>query len=135
MNDIPDQESGRPSIRSYRDLTVWQDAMDLVVQIYSLTKSLPDDERFGLTSQLRRAAVSIPSNIAEGWGRNRTGEYIQHLRYASGSLREVETQLLIANRVGFLSEDEVSPALKSCDEISRMLRALIRSLEKSDRRT
>ncbi len=105
--------------------------MDLVVDVYSLTRGLPADERFGLTSQLRRASVSIPSNIAEGWGRNRTGEYVQHLRYSSGSLREVETQLLITCRVGYLNETVVDPALKSCDQISRMLRALIHSLEKA----
>ena len=130
MDEEQKQENVNPHIRSYRDLIVWQKAMDLVVDVYTLTRGLPTDERFGLTSQLRRASISIPSNIAEGWGRNRTGEYVQHLRYSSGSLREVETQLLITCRVGYLDEKVVDPALKSCDEVSRMLRALIRSLEK-----
>ena len=129
MTEKKNHDEGSSRIRSYRDLTVWQQAMDLVVDVYSLTRGLPADERFGLPSQLRRASVSIPSNIAEGWGRNRTGEYVQHLRYSSGSLREVETQLLITCRVGYLNETVVDPALKSCDQISRMLRALIHSLE------
>jgi len=98
-------------INSYKDLEVWQRGMDLVDQVYDLSASFPDQERFGLTAQVRRAAVSIPSNIAEGWGRNSRGADFSHLDIARGSLFEIETQALIAQRRGFVPDDEIEPSL------------------------
>jgi four helix bundle protein len=103
--------------------------MDLSVSCYQLTKSFPKDELFGLTSQIRRASVSIPANIAEGYGRENTGSYIQFLRIAQGSLKELETHLLLIIRVGLSTEAIVLPLLNQADDIGKMLRALIRSLE------
>src|SRR5258708_1498266 len=94
------------AIKSYRDLETWQTAMGLVAQIYRVTKIFPKDELYSLTSQLRRAAVSVPSNIAEGQGRDSTKEFLHHLSIAHGSLCEVETQLLIAQRLEYLSGEE-----------------------------
>lgn len=88
-------------VRNYTDLIAWQKAMDFVHRVYALTSGFPGDERFGLTSQLRRAAVSIPSNIAEGEGRETPGDFIRFLAIAHGSLREVETQLRISQRLGY----------------------------------
>ncbi len=90
------------TLKSYRDLEVWSKSIDLVAQIYRASKAFPPDERFGLTSQVRRAAVSVPSNIAEGAARTTTGEYLQGLSVASGSLAEVETQIIVANRLEML---------------------------------
>jgi four helix bundle protein len=87
---------------SFRDLRVWRSAMEFVVQVYRVTRAFPADERFGLTSQLRRAAVSVPSNIAEGHGRATVGEWLQFLGHARGSVFEVETQLLVAYRLGYV---------------------------------
>ena len=95
------------TIQTYRDLTVWQKSMDLVAEIYRLTKLFPQEELFGLTSQIRRAAVSVPANIAEGYGRIHRKEYLHHLSIARGSLMEVETHLQIAVRLTFLERDQV----------------------------
>src|SRR5690606_10037994 len=135
MGDRPNRPEGNDRIRSYRDLAVWQEAMGLVAEVYAMTRRFPDDERFGLSAQLRRAAVSIPSNVAEGWGRGRTNEYIRHLRSqhrrcAHASLREAETQALIAERVGCLDAASAHPVLDHADRLSRMLRGLIRSLRR-----
>lgn len=119
---------GGQSIQSYRDLRVWQGGMSLVEAVYRLTGSFPPDERFGLTSQMRRAAVSVPSNIAEGWGRASRGEYLQFLRYAQGSLREVETQWLIAARLGFARPDDVVTLEAQAQVLGRQLIALTRAL-------
>jgi four helix bundle protein len=118
------------SIQSYRDLRVWQEEMTLAELIYRLTKQFPKDELFGLTSQMRRASVSIPANIAEGYGRESTGAYVQFLRVSQGSLKELETHVLLANRVGILSEPATANLLSLAESIGKMLRALIRSLEK-----
>tara|TARA_R110002050_G_scaffold204327_4_gene339828 strand:- start:29514 stop:29801 length:288 start_codon:yes stop_codon:yes gene_type:complete len=91
---------------THKDLEVWKRSIDLVVLIYDLTKMFPDDEKFGLTSQMRRAAVSIPSNISEGAGRSSTKEFIRFLDIATGSLSELETQLIIVNRLGFIEKRE-----------------------------
>ncbi len=112
----------------YDELVVWQKAMVLVTEIYKVTTTFPSDERFGLTSQLRRAAVSIPSNIAEGHGRKSTGAYINHLSIAHGSLMEVETQLQISVRLDFINENAMSTLLVQTQEIGKMLNGLIRSL-------
>ncbi len=112
--------------KDFRDLIVWQKAMKMVTAIYRATQSFPDDERYGLTSQLRRAAVSVPSNIAEGQGRLTKGEFRQFLGNAKGSLSEVETQLLIARNLGYLSNPE--PLLDQTSDVARLLNGLLRSL-------
>ena len=118
-------------IKSYQDLDVWRVAMDLVEQCYKLTTTFPRDEAFGMTSQIRRASVSVPANIAEGFGRDQSGSYVQFLRIAQGSARELETHLLIAGRVGLASATEVQLPKQSCERVSKMLRAYIRSIQAS----
>ena len=117
--------------RNYRDLIGWQKAMDLVEMVYEMTNNFPSDERFGLTSQLRRAVVSVPSNIAEGQGRNSGNEFKRVLNIAHGSLREVETQLLIAGRLKYLTESNVQQALQLCEETGRIINGLINSLKRN----
>jgi four helix bundle protein len=112
----------------YSELVVWQKAMDLVTEIYQVTATFPSEERFGLCSQARRAAVSIPSNIAEGHGRKATGAYLNHLSIAYGSLMELETQTQIAVRLSFITEDNASALLKQMDEIGKMFTGLKNSL-------
>ena len=121
MNDQP--------INSYRDLRVWQDAMTLAEACYRLTREFPRDELFGLTSQIRRAVGSVPANIAEGHGRENTGSFVQYLRISQGSLKELETHLLLAERVGILPVLDLQPVLAQCESLGKMLRALIRSLQ------
>jgi four helix bundle protein len=116
-------------INSYRDLRVWQDAMALAETCYRLTAQFPRDELFGLTSQVRRAAASISANIAEGHGRENTGSFIQSLRVSQGSLRELETHLIFAGRVGILARPDLEPVLSRSESLGKMLRALIRSLQ------
>ncbi len=116
-------------INSYQDLRVWQHSIALAEDRYRLTKTFPRDEAFGLTSQIRRAATSISANIAEGYGRENTGSFIQFLRIAQGSLKELETLLLIAQRVNVAAGTSVAPLLVRCGALGRMLRALIRSLQ------
>ncbi|WP_412062148.1 four helix bundle protein [Rubrivirga sp. IMCC45206] len=117
-------------VDAYTDLKVWQAAMALADAIYDCTARFPKHETFGLASQLRRAAVSIPSNIAEGWGRGQTKEYLQFLRYSRGSLYEVETQIRIAGRREYVDAEEVRQILRDTDEISRMLAGLSKSLRR-----
>jgi len=112
----------------YRDLVAWQKAMELVAKIYLATTSLPQDERFGLMSQLRRAAVSIPSALAEGHARSSTREFVRYISIAMGSLAELETQLLICTRLDLMAEEAVRSLLNLCDEQSRILHGLRRSL-------
>ena len=116
------------TLSSYRDLLVWQKSLDLVERVYRLTQRLPQTEIYGLSSQMRRAAVSIPSNIAEGQSRNSTGEFLQALGVAKGSLAELETQLLITTRLTYLAEGDVAATLALCEEISKMLNGLMKSL-------
>jgi four helix bundle protein len=118
------------AVQSYRELLVWQKAMDLVTLVYDTSKAFPVDERFGLTSQIRRAAVSIPSNIAEGQGRMSTAEFIHHLSYSRGSTMELQTQAEIATRLQFIDRSKSERILTACDEIGRMLNGLISSLER-----
>ena len=118
------------SVESYQDLDVWQRAMALAEQAYVLTKGFPREEQFGMASQIRRAASSIPANIAEGWARGRTTKFLQFLRVAMGSLRELETHLLLSQRVGLASAEEIRPLLDSVEILSRQLLALQRSLQK-----
>jgi four helix bundle protein len=116
-------------IKSYRDLVAWQEAMDLAVSVYTLTRAWPKEELYGLTSQARRAAVSVAANIAEGYGRENLGSYVHFLRMAQGSLKEAETHLLIAQRVGIAADDVVTAGLGQADKVGRVLRGLIRKLE------
>ena len=117
------------AIQSYRDLQVGQRAMDLAVTTYKLTADYPRDELYGLVSQSRRAATSIAANIAEGYGRSSKPAYLNFLRIAQGSLKELETHVLLAARLGLISEDSMEPALAQADELGRMLRGLIVKLE------
>jgi four helix bundle protein len=116
--------------RSYRDLVAWQRAMDLVTATYRATAGFPKDELFGLTSQLRRAAVSIPSNIAEGQGRLSEKEFRYFLGQARGSLMEVETQLHIAENLGYLEREQTALLLQSCGEVGRILNGLLASVSR-----
>lgn len=120
------------AIESYRDLRVWREAMLLAEECYRFTKCFPKDELFGLTSQIRRAGASVPANIAEGYGRDNLGNYIQFLRIAQGSCKEIETHALLAQRV---LEDVDSPdqLLQQCALVGKMIRGLIRSLQASER--
>ena len=117
------------SINSFEDLEVWQMAMTLAEECYRLTARFPKEEVYGLTSQMRRASVSIPSNIAEGHGRESTGSFIQHLRIAQGSLKELQTQLLLSTRLGLASKSDLEPLLTKCERIGKMTRSLIRKLQ------
>ena len=117
-------------IESYRDLRVWQAGMCLAKACYLLTRRFPREELFGLTSQIRRAASSIPANIAEGNGRENTGDYIQFLRIAQGSLKELETHLLLSQEVDVTEKEEISPLLAEATALGKMLRSLIRSLQR-----
>jgi four helix bundle protein len=115
-------------ISSYKDLLVWQRGMDLVETVYRVTAKLPVNEQFGLIAQMRRLAVSVPSNVAEGYGRQATGEYRHHLLFSRGSLLELETQLLLCVRLSYLSSNHSEPLLKEIAEISKMLGSLISKL-------
>ena len=116
------------SVRNYSDLIAWQKAMDLVEGIYAATKQFPKEELYGLTSQVRRAAVSIPSNIAEGQGRKSTSEFLHYLSIAYGSLRAVETQILIAGRLLYLKQEDVNRLLESSAEVGRLINGLSNSI-------
>ena len=118
------------NFKSYRDLKVWQKAMDLVVECYEETKEFPNSEIFGLTSQLRRAGVSVPANIAEGHARHYTTEYLRHLSIAYASLAELETHILIAQRLNYLDTSQSNTLLDITSEIGRMINGLRRSLKK-----
>jgi four helix bundle protein len=118
------------AIGSYKDLEVWQMAVTLAQDCYLLTARFPKDEIYGMSAQIRRAAVSIPANIAEGYGRDQTGSFLQFLRIAQGSARELETHLILAERVQLCESRAVAPLQENCDRVSKMLRALIRSLER-----
>jgi four helix bundle protein len=114
---------------TYRSLTVWQLAMDLAEEVYRLSRQFPREEQFGLTSQIRRAAVSIPSNIAEGHGRGADAEFRQFLVIARGSLREVETQVALATRLGFHAETATKTFEELAGRVARMLTSLIQVIE------
>jgi len=117
-------------IKSYRDLLVWQKGMLLAKLVYSETQKFPDGERFGLTNQLRRAAVSVPSNIAEGYGRNSTLDYVRFLRMTVGSLYEIQTQLEIAMGQGYLADDSNIKLTRLADELEKMLISMIAKITK-----
>lgn len=117
------------SVLSYRDLLVWQKGIELVLKVYEFTDCMPDKERYGLCSQMQRAAVSVPANIAEGHGRNSTKEFMRHLSIAKGSLAELETHVIIAVKLNFLSKEQVRPFWDQSQEVGKMLGGLIRSLK------
>jgi four helix bundle protein len=117
---------------AYTELKVWQKNMDLVEIVYALTATYPADERYGLSKQMRRASISVPSNIAEGYGREQKGYIAQFLRIALGSSRELETQLMIGVRLKFATQEQSSTARLQCDEVGKMLRGLLRSLERPE---
>ena len=116
------------AIQNYRQLIAWQKAMELVKSGYELTKGFPKEELYGLTGQVRRALFSIPSNIAEGQGRDSTKEFIHHLSIAYGSLMEVETQILIAESLGYLKSEQTNLILEKTSEVGRLINGLSRSL-------
>src|SRR5690606_32600043 len=118
------------AIGSYRDLRVWNEAMDLAEAACRVTSQLPRSEIYGFTAQIRRAAASVPANIAEGYGRDSCGAYIQFLRVAQGSVKELETHLMLAQRIDLLSREAIETIMAKCDTVGRMLRGLIRSLER-----
>ncbi len=117
------------SINSYRDLKVWQSSMDLAEQVYCLTESFPKYELYRLSSQMQRAAVSIPSNIAEGHARESTKEFLHYLSIALGSLAELETQLILAQRRTYIDREKLQATLGKTDETGKMLRGLQKSLK------
>jgi four helix bundle protein len=117
-------------IRTFKDLIAWQKAMALARQVYRATTSMPESERFGLTSQMRRASVSVPSNIAEGYARQSRTDYLRFLRMARGSLAELETQLILAEDLGYIQVPSELRDIRS--EADRVLQGLIRSLEPRD---
>jgi four helix bundle protein len=121
--------NGKP-VSSFRDLRVWQVSMDLVVDVYRLTQAFPNHEMYGLVQQMQRAAVSVPSNIAEGQARDHLREYLHHLSMAQGSLAELETQLDIARRLGYISADQGDLRLSQLTAIAKQLKSLRNALER-----
>jgi four helix bundle protein len=116
-------------IDSYRDLIVWQQAMDLAVSVYGETRNWPKDELYGLISQVRRAATSVPANIAEGYGRGTREVYLHFLRIAQGSLKEMETHLLLSQRIGITTSAAIEPLMSQAESVGKILRLLVRRLE------
>lgn len=116
------------NIKDFKDLFLWQRAMDLVVEVYDLVKKLPKEELFALSDQIRRAVISIPSNIAEGQGRNSSKEFIHFLSIAKGSMAELETQLLLCVRINYLKELEIEKAMSLVEEVGKMLHSLQKRL-------
>ena len=112
----------------YRNLQIWQKAVDLCVEVYHLTKKLPKEETYALSDQMRRAVVSIPSNIAEGYARRSTKEYLNFLSIANGSRTELETQLIICNRIGYLEDTDIELSLYICEEIGKMISTITSKL-------
>jgi len=116
------------AINRYRDLLVWQKSVDLVTEVYKMTQSFPTSELYGLTSQIRRSAVSIPSNIAEGYGRNSTNDYKRFLQFAAGSLFELQTQIEIAFNLNYISKNIFDEIFEKAKELDRMLLSLIKKI-------
>ena len=120
-------------LKNYKELQVWRRAYQLCLEIYRHTKYFPQDERYGLTSQIRRAAVSVPSNIAEGYGRKTTNEYIQALYIAYGSTCEIETQTLLVGDLKYIDKEELQKLMVDIGDVERMLKGLINSLQRKVR--
>ena len=119
------------TIRTFRDLVAWQKSVALVTGVYQRTRVFPKEEMYGLVSQMRRAAVSIPSNVAEGFGRHSTNEYVRFLQISMGSLFELETQLEIAQNLGYLEPKQYEALEEDCREVERILSALIQGVKRS----
>ncbi len=117
------------ALKSYRQLDVWRVSMDLVEEVYRATASWPTSEQYGLTWQVRRSAVSVPANIAEGYARTHRGDYLRHLSIARGSIAELETHLLVAERVGLAAADDLKAGWGLCQRVARMLNMQVRSLK------
>jgi four helix bundle protein len=120
-------------LKNYKELRVWNKAYQLCLSIYKVTKNFPKEERYGLTSQITRAAVSVPSNIAEGYGRKTKKEYVQALYIAYGSNCELETQIMLSGDLGFIATENLRTLLENVGEIERMLKGLIKSLDRNPR--
>jgi len=114
--------------QSFKDLIVWQRSIELTTNVYKLTAKFPESERFGLTNQMRRASVSIASNVAEGYGRTTRGEYVQSLGHVRGSCSELETQIVIAKNLGFGATQNLQSTETLCNDVGRLLGALIKSI-------
>lgn len=125
---VGDQISMSNEVRNYKDLIAWQKAMDLVVSCYEISRVFPAHEKYGLSSQLQRSAVSIPANIAEGQGRQHTAEFLNHLSIAYGSLMELETHIQIALRLNYIEQSVSESLLKQTAEVGRLINGLMRSL-------
>jgi four helix bundle protein len=123
------RESAPKPILSFKDLDVWQMSMTLAEECYYLTAAFPRTETYSMTAQMRRAAASVPANIAEGHGRESTRSFIQSLRIAQGSLKELETHLMLSERVKLTTGERAAPLLEKCQRVGKMLRSLIRSLQ------
>ncbi|OFW39443.1 MAG: four helix bundle protein [Acidobacteria bacterium RIFCSPLOWO2_12_FULL_60_22] len=115
-------------MKSYKELEVWQRAIELVTDIYAVSRGFPPSERYGLASQMQRAATSVPANIAEGWGRGSRKEYLQFLKIARGSLMELETHIVVANALGYISNPDVQRIEKKLESVAMMLNRLISRL-------
>jgi four helix bundle protein len=126
------QETAEVGVLQYQDLIVWQKAMDLVIRVYELSDGFPRRETFGLTNQLRRSAISIPSNIAEGQARQTTRDFLRFLSIAQGSSQELETQILIAFRLSYLKQHEKNELVGMLSEVGRLLSGLTRSLRRTE---
>jgi four helix bundle protein len=122
----------KATIKSFRDLIVWQKSVSLVTEVYNATKNYPKEEIYGIVSQIRRSAVSIPSNIAEGYGRRSTQDYVRFLQIAIGSLYELETQMEISLNLNFIGQSEVQNLFAKCSEIEKMLNSLVVKIGKSE---
>ena len=120
-------------LKNYKELKVWQKSYQLCLEVYRITKKFPVEERYGLTSQIRRAVVSVPSNIAEGYGRKTTPDYIRSLYIAYGSTCELETQILLSGDLSYIKADDLKKLIDKIAEIERMIKALIKSLDKTTR--
>ena len=127
-------ESQKARMRSYRDLKVWQRAMDLTVRTYEITRRFPAEEKYGLVSQMRRAAASVPANLAEGQARRSDKEFLQMLGIARGSLAEVETFVTLSERLRLIGRESSDELLEECAEINRMMNGLMRALSRRDER-
>ena len=119
------------ALQTYKDFIVWQKAMDLTAEVYRIVKFLPKEETYALSDQMRRAAISIPSNIAEGQGRNSTRDFVNFLGFASGSQRELETQLQLCVKIGYMSDSDTAVAMELCEEVGKMLNSLRKKLKLS----
>ena len=127
-------EGGTAEVKDFTDLRVWRSAMDLAEEVYRLTWTFPKQEQYGISNQLQRAAVSVPSNIAEGHGRSQSGEYVRFLNISRGSLAEMKTQLMLATRLGYVAEPACEVLVVKIDDLRRQVGALRASIERHNGR-